>query len=134
MFRINSPKVISNSVGGEVIVINLDSGCYYSLNKSAGALWGAITGGADIEDLKMDFTKKVKCREAVFDAFIDNLIDEELIIACNNCKRKASKLDLNENDPLPVIEKFSDMQELLILDPIHEVGEGGWPYKDQDPR
>jgi len=27
----------------------------------------------------------------------------------------------------PLLEKYSDMQELLLLDPIHEVGERGWP-------
>ena len=29
----------------------------------------------------------------------------------------------------PIIEKFTDMQELLLLDPIHEVDEKGWPHQ-----
>jgi hypothetical protein len=28
-----------------------------------------------------------------------------------------------------VLEKFTDQRELLLLDPIHEVGELGWPEK-----
>ena len=27
----------------------------------------------------------------------------------------------------PVLQKYSDMQDLLLLDPIHEVDEMGWP-------
>ena len=27
------------------------------------------------------------------------------------------------------MEKYDDMQELLLLDPIHEVDEAGWPVK-----
>jgi hypothetical protein len=27
----------------------------------------------------------------------------------------------------PVLEKYTDMQELLLLDPIHDVEEAGWP-------
>jgi hypothetical protein len=27
----------------------------------------------------------------------------------------------------PTIEKFDDLQELLLLDPVHEVDEAGWP-------
>jgi len=27
----------------------------------------------------------------------------------------------------PVLETFSDMQDLLLLDPIHEVDDAGWP-------
>jgi hypothetical protein len=29
----------------------------------------------------------------------------------------------------PVLEKFTDMADLLLLDPIHEVGEAGWPQR-----
>jgi hypothetical protein len=30
---------------------------------------------------------------------------------------------------MPLIEKFADMQELLLLDPIHEVKDAGFPYQ-----
>ena len=29
----------------------------------------------------------------------------------------------------PVFEKFMDLQDLLLLDPIHEVDEIGWPHQ-----
>jgi hypothetical protein len=28
---------------------------------------------------------------------------------------------------IPALEKYTDMEELLLLDPIHEVDETGWP-------
>jgi hypothetical protein len=28
----------------------------------------------------------------------------------------------------PVLDKYTDMQELLLLDPIHEVDDAGWPH------
>jgi hypothetical protein len=28
----------------------------------------------------------------------------------------------------PTLEVFTDMQDLLLFDPIHEVGPEGWPY------
>ena len=31
-------------------------------------------------------------------------------------------------DP-PRLEKYSDMQDYLLIDPIHEVDEPGWPAK-----
>jgi hypothetical protein len=27
----------------------------------------------------------------------------------------------------PILTKYTDMKELLLLDPIHEVDETGWP-------
>ena len=32
----------------------------------------------------------------------------------------------------PAFEKFSDMQEMLLLDPIHEVSAEGWPHQKQE--
>jgi hypothetical protein len=29
----------------------------------------------------------------------------------------------------PVLTKFTDMQDLLLLDPIHDVNSSGWPAK-----
>src|SRR4051794_38301552 len=29
----------------------------------------------------------------------------------------------------PALNKYTDMQELLLLDPVHEVDEAGWPSK-----
>jgi hypothetical protein len=28
----------------------------------------------------------------------------------------------------PALEKFTDMQDLILLDPVHEVDERGWPH------
>jgi hypothetical protein len=28
----------------------------------------------------------------------------------------------------PALEKHSDMQDLILLDPVHEVGPRGWPH------
>ena len=30
---------------------------------------------------------------------------------------------------MPVLHKYTDMEDLLLLDPIHEVDETGWPAK-----
>jgi hypothetical protein len=29
----------------------------------------------------------------------------------------------------PLLEKFDDMSELIMLDPVHDVTEHGWPHK-----
>jgi hypothetical protein len=28
----------------------------------------------------------------------------------------------------PLLEKFTDMEDLLLLDPVHEVDGRGWPH------
>ena len=29
---------------------------------------------------------------------------------------------------LPALERFTDMEDLLLLDPVHDVEEMGWPH------
>ena len=38
-YKIYSPQVIQETIEGEVIIVSLDSGNYYSLNKSGGEIW-----------------------------------------------------------------------------------------------
>ena len=33
----------------------------------------------------------------------------------------------------PTLQKYSDMQDLLLIDPVHEVDETGWPNRPADP-
>ena len=40
--RVNRPTVISETIDGEAVVINLDSGHYYSLDGTAGEIWSLV--------------------------------------------------------------------------------------------
>lgn len=124
----NEPNVISEPMEGELVVINLESGCYYSLNRPAAQIWSCLDRGFSIEQIiaaqQGDNLDEREVRDTIA-SFCSFLEEEMLMIAF------ASDQDLPmcESDPYekPVIEKFSDMQEMLLLDPIHEVSEMGWP-------
>src|SRR3954447_16216197 len=45
-FRIETPPVIHETLDGEVIVVNLDTGVYYSLTGVAAEIWAAVEAGA----------------------------------------------------------------------------------------
>lgn len=44
-FRMNEPYVIAEEIDGEAIILNFESGTYYSLNESAALIWRAIQAG-----------------------------------------------------------------------------------------
>ena len=44
-FKVNSPKVLSAAIDSEVVIVNLDSGDYYSLLKTGVEVWSAIEKG-----------------------------------------------------------------------------------------
>jgi hypothetical protein len=31
----------------------------------------------------------------------------------------------------PKLEKYTDMQDIILLDPVHQVDNRGWPHADQ---
>src|SRR4029077_555308 len=44
-YRVNSPQVISETVGGETIIVNLASGHYFSLQGTAVDVWQGLERG-----------------------------------------------------------------------------------------
>jgi hypothetical protein len=62
--------------------------------------------------------------------FVDQLIGVKIIKITSDIEKKP--IDFNSKGILvayisPVIETFSDMQEILLLDPVHDVDKAGWP-------
>ena len=98
-FRVNSPNVIHETIEGEVILIDLKTGTYYSLRDSGAAIWQSIEQGAGEDDIEAEPMARPS----------DN---------------GAARLPF----AAPVLEKHTDMQDLILLDPVHEVGAEGWPH------
>lgn len=149
IFSVNSPKVIFEEIQGELVIINLDSGHYYSVIGSGPEIWTLLLDGGSlsqiIKQLENSYPSKIdEITKSVTD-FVDQLIAEALIVPANsgsasqdNVDSLPQKTDNNQSDNAtstdfqsPVIEKFTDMEEMLLLDPIHEVDEAGWPNLPQ---
>lgn len=139
VFRVNSPEIVSETIDGEVVIINLDKGYYYSLLKTGADVWSRIERHLDrdriIQELTEAYDGIAEEIAIAIDEFIANLQHEQLIVA-------DSSLEFLPSEPIaeianqsskprfqkPMLEKFTDMEDLLLLDPIHEVDvEAGWP-------
>ncbi|WP_129670916.1 PqqD family protein [Candidatus Chloroploca sp. Khr17] len=134
--RLNQPAVISEIVDGEAIVVNLDSGAYYSMRDSAGVIWAALLHGNDAQAigtlLSEVYGMSAETVAGEVDTFLDQLLAEQLVVPAVNPPEALPPLliDLppDETFTSPLLEKYTDMADLLLLDPIHEVdAETGWP-------
>jgi hypothetical protein len=140
-FRINSPKVIHETIDGETVIVNLDSGNYYSLNRSGADIWSIIGTGLKVRDIIEDIAGLYSAeREVVTPSvlrFIDELQKEALIVTDDSqvgevITEPEARVSVAETGGKgifenPALQKYSDMQDLLLLDPIHEVDDAGWP-------
>ena len=138
-FKVNTPPVIHQTLDGEVIVVNLDTGTYYSLAGSSAEIWTAVEQGSSVDEtveatLGRYDGSRAEVEPAVRE-FIDELVSEELIAPSELAPPAAANRTNHANGtgttlPFvpPRLDKYVDMQELLMLDPIHEVDERGWPH------
>jgi len=132
-FQINSPQVIREFFDDEAVIVNLELGIYYSLDSIGAIVWGLIEQGASntqiVEKLSQMFKLSTNIEKDI-EEFIDLLLKEELIAATDNASLTSFD-SINIDNKLtyskPTLNKYTDMQELLLLDPIHEVDEEGWP-------
>ncbi|MEJ0001897.1 MAG: PqqD family protein [bacterium] len=124
---------MSETLDGETIIIDLQNGTYYSMNETGSLVWEYLKAGhslgqitqalaarydASIETIEKSVTDLIASLQA------DNLISESptapaLLVPETQAEKKSFIV--------PGITKYSDMQEMLLADPIHDVDIAGWP-------
>ena len=137
-FRVNTPTVTHETIDGEAVIINLDSGNYYSLVEAGSLIWALVDRGASASEVHELLQQSYQGDATDIDRGVQELLaqlqQENLIVPVD----EAAAADLADVLPssnghekpsfnAPSLNKFSDMQELLLLDPIHDVDEAGWP-------
>ena len=136
-YRVNEPDVIHQLFDREVVVVDLRNGSYYSLSESGGAAWLAFsTNGALVDDVVRLLTTlytippDVAARD--LQSFIDELTTRDLIIACPSGGKTVDAANIatpTSTYSPPELRSYNDLQELFLLDPVHEVdATAGWPH------
>jgi hypothetical protein len=138
---VNAPKVIHEIIDGEAVIIDFDTGNYYSLDRVGTEIWGLIQRSASVGDIRESLCARYngsrkEIERAVYE-FVEGLQRENLVVrgAADGTDsvvvtETLSQTELVADRPAfkpPVLYKYDDMQELLLLDPIHEIDETGWP-------
>lgn len=141
-FRVNTPTVTHETIDGEAVIINLDSGNYYSLVDAGSFIWSIVERGASASEVQQLVQQTYEGNATEIDRGVQELLaqlqQENLIVPVDGATDLTEVLPSQNGHekPLfnaPLLNKFSDMQELLLLDPIHDVDEAGWPKPVADP-
>ena len=144
-FRVNTPMVTHEIIDGEAVIINLDTGNYYSLVETGSLIWTLLDRGASASEVQDLLQQTYQADAADIDRGVHELLtqlqQENLVVSVAG----APAVDLTELQQIlpsnghekpqfnpPLLNKYSDMQELLLLDPIHDVDETGWPKPNPD--
>lgn len=129
-FRVNTPAVVHEVFDNEIVVIHLDSGNYYTLDQGGAQIWQLLQQGVTqttlIETLAQADSAAAPSIASEVNQFLDKLQREALIVptvADNNQSVSPPSAPFHS----AALRKYTDLQDLLFLDPIHDVEETGWP-------
>lgn len=124
-FTINSQTVAAKVLDNEAIIINLETGIYYSMEKTGGLIWKMFEDGCSLEEIGTTLSRQydVSADRALEDVkrITSELVQENLLLP--------SELEHSGKNPeTPIPEKilpyespalniYRDMGDLLALDP-----------------
>jgi hypothetical protein len=136
-----NPAVVHDIIEGEVILLNLETGTYYQLKNEAVRVWSELERGASprlaAANLASSYHRSPHEILQAINPFIAELVAESILIPASapvpdTALAAHSPGDETSEFHPPVLLKYTDMQSLLLLDPIHDVDTPGWPQQRAD--
>ena len=136
-YVLNEAKMFADITDGIAIVINSETGIYYGMNSFATNVYENIVAGAPVEKVLSAIKALAGAPAGIednFKMFIAAMLEKGILVESG-----AADADVNinveaaeESEFALEFKEYSDAQELLLADPIHEVKEEtGWtPEKE----
>lgn len=135
-YSLNPAQVACQVLDGEAIVIHFERGHYYSGTGSAALLLDLLSESSSAAELGSALVRRFELEPEhaarVVVPFLEQLWAEQLIVPISTpaAERSASAADITPTTTSfeePRLVKYTDLEDLLLLDPIHEVMLSAWP-------
>ncbi|HWD84683.1 MAG TPA: PqqD family protein [Solirubrobacteraceae bacterium] len=132
---VNSVHVVHETIDGETILIHLGTGTYYNLEGAGAEVWNLLAAGTDeARLLEAAYERYDGDPEPIAEALstlVDELVGEGLLVEADAAVASEAQRLPAGRVPFtpPVLGVYTDMQEFMLVDPVHQVDEGaGWPH------
>jgi hypothetical protein len=132
--EVATPDCIADNFDGEVVVLNIASGVYFSLRDVAGAVWRDLASGHTPSDLVAEIAAvdaQLGVRACEFIAQIEQhgLMRPRAAGGSAQVAAAAQSVTLARGGNRRLaLETYEDMKDLILADPIHDADEQvGWP-------
>ncbi len=129
------PEIASEIFDGELVIANYKLGLYYSISVEGSWIWQGLAHGLTVSQivqwLSGQFPGQANALPTLVEEFVGKLIAENLVLESSKSNSSATGLPILTAGVFaePVIESFNDLQDLLLLDPVHDVDHTGWPRR-----
>lgn len=142
-FSFDNEKIVYEVVADEVVLVNLDEGSYYMMEGSAALIWQMLAAGATLSQtvqlLQEVYASGTERIDAETREFVDALRASQLLMPAQDAApwngAPPAGLDCNRGKPFttPALARYTDMANLILMDPISEFDENGWPKRRSFP-
>ncbi len=137
MYKTAGLHVVHQNIVGEVIIVDLRAGTYFSLTETASFIWEALinefTRDEIVDEVFNIFDGSREDVEKAVDQLLEQLVADNLIVKAEPTEQSRPAVinmaPVAAKRPFvkPVVQKYSDMEDILVLDPIHDFDDAGWP-------
>ena len=136
----NRRDVARESFEDEVILIHFPSGKYFRLDAAGRVAWASVERGATsavvAAALRAGFDVEEAAARSDAETFLASLAAHGLVVADASAGAAAASANgaphANGADRAPyrppTLEVFTDLEQLFLVDPIHDVDASGWPH------
>jgi hypothetical protein len=128
-YAISAPDVVAEDFNGQVVILNLSDGRYFSLGGIAPSVWTNLLDGKTPQAILDSVAGQRPELGEETARFVERLVDLRLITPQDAAGSDFSSIVTETWDGAPPsIEVYDDLAELIFADPIHDVDEqAGWP-------
>jgi hypothetical protein len=134
-YRVDTESIMHETIDGEVVIVNLETGTYYAFDGAGEFIRDRLSGaGSSLERIIDDACKRYRgSREEIgagVTRFFSALQKEQMLMPADSdadAPPVEEALAPSIEFQLPMLNIYTDMEALLLADPIHEVESDGWP-------
>lgn len=136
---VDTARCAADTVDGETLIIDTVSGHLRVLTGIAPVVWDRLLEPRDAEALVAEVADRYD--EAAGEAvrgLLDELREAALLITADGATGAhpiaAAGLDWPEQYETPGVERYDDIADIMLMDPVHEVDvDQGWPRRPAEP-
>lgn len=133
---IANTNLAAEEFDGETVLIDVVRGLYFSLGGSATELWRAFSvPRSEAEVVETLSTQLAEADPNGLANAIHSMRENQLLIAAPEATspRPNKFVATSLSFTLPVVEVYSDLADLIAIDPVHEVNaSAGWPMRPEN--
>ena len=135
-----SSRVAADTVEGEAVIVDLETGAYYTTEGVGCEVWELLASSRTTGDVVEVLRNRYDARDGEVEVYVQQMVTTLLAEGLMNVLDDdvapfgedgvQEQPDVGTRPPFEPSEfvSYHDMRGLLLLDPVHEVDVEGWPH------